>query len=208
MDVTIDGERNFRFEGEPPDMMSALVAINDFLRKNRRGMLAVRMDGANLMPDELVEAMADKPVSGVNTLEIDSEDLQMLVDSCLSEMEENLPDLPRVCHEMAEVFHGEEPTQGFEPFEQLAAIWRNIKSREMQVATALNIPLADLELEGQAVREMHEELNRFLKEAVEALKVQDCVVLGDLLEYELAPRAEAEARIVALLREKMEEQSG
>lgn len=45
-------------------------------------------------------------------------------------------------------------------------------------------------------------MNKFLAEAVGALESGDLVLLGDLLEYELAPRAEAEVRITALLRER------
>ena len=38
-------------------------------------------------------------------------------------------------------------------------------------------------------------------EAAQAVLDGDCILIGDLLEYELAPRAEQEARIVALLQE-------
>ena len=46
------------------------------------------------------------------------------------------------------------------------------------------------------------------QDARKALEAEDCVLLGDLLEYELAPRAEAEAEVVALLRSQASQQSG
>ncbi len=76
------------------------------------------------------------------------------------------------------------------------------------VADALNLQLRDVELHGAKLGAMHEELNGFLQEAAQALLDGDCVLIGDLLEYELAPRAEQEAQIVALLQEQASEPSG
>ena len=59
-----------------------------------------------------------------------------------------------------------------------------------------------LDVDGSSVKEMHDKLNACLEEAADALTAGDCVLLGDLLEYELAPQAEAEVKIVSLLRDR------
>jgi hypothetical protein len=41
---------------------------------------------------------------------------------------------------------------------------------------------------GQAPREFFEALNRVLQELVSAFQARDTVLIGDLLEYEVAPR--------------------
>jgi hypothetical protein len=125
------------------------------------------------------------------------------VNNCLAELERALPELPEVCHRLAEVFQSERPESGYEPFEQLAAIWKTIKEREIQIFNALDIDLGSIEVDGEPISRIHEELNQYIDEAAEALKAGDCVLLGDLLEYELAPRAETEAAIVALLRDRV-----
>jgi hypothetical protein len=54
------------------------------------------------------------------------------------------------------------------------------------------------------VSEHVRELNSFLDEAAQALRDGDTVLLADLLEYELSPRAELEGEIVSLLRRQAE----
>jgi hypothetical protein len=200
MDVVIDGESNFHFDGEPHDVLAAVGAINDFLAAKGRMLVGIRADGRDIAPDQLVEDFGDKPLSEVGRLEATTATVESLVTQSLADLEKVLPNLPEACHRLAALFHGETPDQGYEPFLQLVDIWGQIKERQLQVARAASIDLDDIEIEGRTLTQIHEELNTFLKEAAQALEVRDCVLLGDLLEYELAPRAEQEAAIVAVLR--------
>lgn len=199
MDVIVDGERNFRFEGEPQDLLSAVVAVDEWLRSRNRAMMSVKVDGETLTPESLVDALENRSLDSANALEINSAPVPELVQQCVSEMNEALPELANACRALAEVFHGETPEDGFDPFQELAGIWEHVKTRQMLIANALQLDLAQLELDGEPLSAIHDELNRFLEEAEEALRAGDCVLLGDLLEYELAPRAEREIEIAALL---------
>lgn len=200
MDVIVDGERNFRFTGEPEDGLSAVAAVEAWLRDRGRAMLSVCVDGKAVQPDEIVARLGGRPVDVVETLEVRSAPITELVSRCLEELAEALPNLPDACRNLAEVFHGENPDDGFEPFEELAAIWGHIKTRELLIANALQLDLDAMSLDGASLKSLHEDLNAQLHEAAEALKNGDCILLGDLLEYELAPRAEREERIAGLLR--------
>ncbi|MBN2509297.1 MAG: hypothetical protein JXB03_03430 [Spirochaetales bacterium] len=46
-------------------------------------------------------------------------------------------------------------------------------------------------IEGQSFKEFYSGLNSFLSQILEALENEDSVLIGDLLEYEIAPRIEA-----------------
>jgi len=76
------------------------------------------------------------------------------------------------------------------------------------IANALRLDLDSMSLDGSSLKALHDDLNAQLKEAAEALENGDCILLGDLLEYELAPRAEREERIVGLLRERAASAAG
>ena len=206
MDVIIDGKPDFEVQGEPESALAVVVAASEFLREQRRAILALEVDGQAIPADGVVAALEERPVESVETVVITTEDVHTLVDTCLAELEDALPDLPEACHNLAEIFQGDDPESGFEPFYQLAEIWRHIKIREIQVVHALDLDLDALQSDGLSFKAMHDELNKFLSEAAEALETADCVLLGDLLEYELAPRAEAEAEIVALLRAQAAQQ--
>ncbi len=201
MDVIVDGESNFELTGEPEDVLSVMGAVSEFLSEQGRGIMSVAVDGVAVTPDKVVEELEDRPLSEVKVLEIGSEDVGSMVGTCLSELEKALPDLPDACRSLAEVFHSETPEEGYEPFQELADIWSFVKTRELLVANALQLDLNNSSVGDTSISEMHEELNSYLEEAAQAIRDGDCVLLGDLLEYELAPRAERETEIVALLQE-------
>lgn len=207
MDVIVDGERNFEFTGEPESVLSVVAAAIEFLRERNRAIIAVTIDGQDVPADDLITALEGRTLDSVAALEVQSADVHALVNECLSSLEQALPDLPAACHSLAEVFQGEAPDEGYEPFQKLAEIWSHVKARETQIVHALDLDLEQIDVAGTPMKRIHEELNEFLHEAAEALQTNDTVLLGDLLEYELAPRAELEAQIVALLRAEAEKRA-
>lgn len=200
MDVIVDGERNYAFKGEPKDMLSALAAVDQLLQERGRVMLSVSLDGQTVAPEDLAGRLENVPLDTVGVLDVRSSSLADLVRQGLRELEESLPELPVACRKLAEVFHGEAPEEGFDPFNELARIWSHVKAQQVRIATALKLDLAGFEIHGCPVGTHHEELNAFLEEAAQALQDGDCILLGDLLEYELAPRAEQELALVELLK--------
>jgi len=207
MQLIIDGDPNFALDAEVDDVLGAIVAVTRVLRERGRSVMAVKVDGEDIPYDTMVKALKEKPIDSVERVEIQSEDLSVLVDEAIDELETNLPQLPKVCHELAAVFQGEFPNEGYGPFRELATIWSHVKTRELQIANALNVDLGMLELQDKTLETHHDELNSVLEEALHAMEKKDTVVLGDLLEYELAPRAELEADIVTLLKEHAPEKS-
>jgi len=201
MEVIVDGQRNFKCTGTPETVLELIREISDFLHEQGRDIVSVVCDGRSVSPERIIGEFENLSPASVRRLEIGSEDTSSMVNTCLSELVSTLPELPAACRNLAEIFHGESPEDGFEPFEKLADIWSHIKTRELLVANALRLDLSQYHVNGLPVNTLPEQLNSFLEEAAQALRNGDCVLLGDLLEYELAPRAEQEAAIVALLQE-------
>ncbi len=201
MDVFVDGARH-AVEPESDTPMKVVVAVTEALHARSRAVVAVKLDGVALCAEELPGVLQTRAAADVGRIDIESEDVAALVDECLRGLESHLPDLPVVCHELAAVFQGSQPEEGFLPFHQLAGIWEDVKRSEAMVIDTLGLSPETLEVHGVPIAQLHETLNEFLHEAADALEAGDCVTLGDLLEYELAPRAETEAEIVALLREQ------
>lgn len=202
MEVIVDGARNFAVEGTPNDLMAVVAAADAYMRQQQRMIVSIALDGVSVWPDQVMAKLKDVPIDAVKVLEIRSEACNALVETCLEELNNALPDLPSACRSLAEVFHGENPAEGYEPFHDLADIWGHIKERERMVLDALSVEADSLQVGETSIAAMHQELNQFLEEALAALESGDLILLGDLLEYELAPRAEREADIVALLREQ------
>ncbi|MGI6461264.1 MAG: hypothetical protein ACOX5J_14455 [Candidatus Hydrogenedentales bacterium] len=208
MELIVDGTIRALREETPASIFELVVTVGRQLQEEGRSIMTVQIDGQEISAGLLVETMQDKPTASARQIVITSADTRALVNEALSDMQSSLPELPVACQELARVFQSETPDAGYEPFQQLASLWSTIKERELMVANALEISLEELQIEGLSVKQFHDELNAFLREATEALKKQDSVLLADLLEYELAPRAEKETAIVAILQEKAEQLAG
>lgn len=207
MEIIVDGNPQFPTDEGADNIFDLVVAIGQKLHDQGRSIMSVQLDDKAVNAEALVETMKDRPLDTVQRLVITSESTQDLVNESLSEIEQSLPELPLACHELARLFQSETPDAGYEPFERLATIWGVIKERELMIANALEMPLEDLTVADQSVKEFHDDLNGYLLEATQALKSRDSVLLGDLLEYELAPRADKESIIVDLLKKEAERQA-
>jgi hypothetical protein len=199
MDIIVDGAQDFALQGEPKDVLSAVAAVSEYLRSKGRAILAVHLDGQEISADKLVETLQDKPLSEANELKVDSANVAELASDLIEGLRDAIRELPAACHQLAQVFHGEKPEEGFEPFQHLADIWSSVKQREALIIGAAAIDESAMKVGGKQISEHHRELNQFLNECATAIEKNDCVLLGDLLEYELAPRAELEAEIFAAI---------
>ena len=202
MDVLVDGQSNFQLDGSPEDLMAVVGAVSEFLLGQDRAMISIAVDGEDVPHEDLQTYSGGHPVAGIKRIEVASRPIAEMITESLDDLEASIPELPGACRKLAAVFHGDAPEEGYDPFNALADIWSHVKQRQAMVATTLNIDLDTLALGDKRIDELHTELNGFLEEAAQAITDGDCVLLGDLLEYELAPRAENEVDIVALLREK------
>jgi len=200
MDVIVDGQTEFKPSESAADVMAIVAEASDWLHARGRSIVSVIADGASYDPTRLVDALTGKSVNSTSRLEIATEDTNALVADALTELEAVLPELPAACHELARIFQGTDPQSGYEPFQQLAGIWSHVKDRQAMIAYTLGIDFDAMPFNSRLLGDAHAELNGFLAEAVGALESGDLILLGDLLEYELAPRAEQEVAITRLLR--------
>jgi hypothetical protein len=202
MKVVVDGEVREEF-AEAPDMFSVVASVSDTMRESRCGIVELRFNGEIVSPENVRDMMIGKEGQTDDVLEFKTAPVEKLVEAALSGLDDYLPELAKACRSLAEIFQSDSPENGFEMFRDLADAWMEIKSRESKAANILELDLDTLLIEGVSMSVLHEELNGFLEEAAQALDDNDCVLLGDLLEYELAPRAEMELEIVTLLRRQL-----
>ena len=199
MEIIIDGTPGYPFGELPATLIGVLKGLEEGTRTGGRGITRIEVDGKEILPEDVMDKMGDHAVDTVGSVAITTRSLNEMVRDCLSRMRETVRELPGLCRSLAEVFQSDTPEEGFEPFQRLAEIWHIIKQNEMHVASTIGLDLENTPVEGKALRESHMELNTYLGECIGALEAGDTVLIGDLLEYELAPRAESEAHILATL---------
>lgn len=204
MRVLVDGN-DYYAAGGAHSLAQLLADIDGELRTQGRGILTMRLDGQHITADDLPTALAGRTPENVTQLEIDTDDMLALAEENIAHIKEVLPELPVACHELAAVFHSTTPERGYEQFKHLAEIWSSLKEQEQQIAAALDLEMHALVVADQSLEARHDALNRRLEESAAALEARDTVLLGDLLEYELAPFAETEIAIIELLEARVRE---
>ena len=152
-----------------------------------------------LSPEELGRESA-RNVDSVQTVQVRSEPAATLADRTLSEVEEHLPTLSQAVKELATLFQEGKVAEGLDGCRRVTEIWMEIVSREQRAAAALQLNLDELKVDDKSINEHQAELNGFLQEALQAMERTDYLLLGDLLEHELAPRLDTELKIVNELR--------
>lgn len=205
MKIIINGKEEFRVPENAKTLIDILEILIDYLSNNNLGLVKLRVNEQNVYPGESLKAIQNMEISNIHTLEITAIPILQLLQDSISELERYTPELSNICYGIAELFQSENPSEGLGPFQRLTEIWGEIKNREAVIVNSLSKYLKNQEssIVGEIV-EHHRELNQYLDEAYKALSNEDMVSLSDILQYELAPRAEKELEIVNLLRKLVE----
>ena len=206
MDVIVDDIKGYPYQARTGALTDVLSEIVERLDEAGRGLQSVEVDGQPVSPEHVMELLGGRTVEETATLHVRSEAIATLAEQSLRDMEEVLPELAIACHALAEITQNEPPEVWKESFEDLAGIWRVVKTRQRQIASALDVDIDTLSLDGGVSLEQHQqEVEQHLMTAGKAVESADKAALGDVLTYELAPRAETECAINTLLLSRLSE---
>ena len=180
-----------------------LDVVFDFVEARRRGVVALQVDGTRVRYDELDEDFMARSVSTIQKLNVNSESVEQLALQSLDELDEVVQDLALYCHEISRVYHDVKSTDGAALVEDLRNAWNEIAKRHEDLTRVLGIAPRNLKLEVGNLFEHRLAVKHQLNTMLDALNKDDRVSVSDLFEYELAPLAEAEAELSAVLRERL-----
>lgn len=121
----------------------------------------------------------------------------------LGDLQPRIQSLPKVLEEIAVKISVGDQAKGMEEFGQAISSLERAFEVFDRCRRDLSITDADLEHEGRAFSDRNQELERVLKELIEAFERQDRVLIGDLIEYEVAPMTEALAEIMEKIQNRL-----
>ena len=187
MNISLNGAPlDFELEGERTagEIMAQLEALCE---SNGMTISQVRSDGREIPEGEL-DAFFEADIASIGNLEIETisgaDILQMSGRAAadFAQLSADLQDIPlllqtgRGCEAMAAITRLSE---------KLAAL-----SRLLPLLSLAGIPDEALQIEGMNPGEYLASIFPFIEEVAQALETQDTVTIGDISEYEIAPRIE------------------
>lgn len=199
MKVIIDENTGYKLHKKADTVVQALGEIIEHLDSRGRALLSITVDGDPVSPDDLRAALGPRKIDATDTLEIRSEQIDVLVRQSLDEMAGVLPELAVACHTMAEVIGSAPLEETCAAFNELTVIWRAIKTRQRQIADGMKLDIDAMSIDDQSLAEWERGLLSTFDAGRKAFEKADAAALSELISYELAPRAEIEEKINDLL---------
>lgn len=121
----------------------------------------------------------------------------------LSDLHPQIQSLPQRLEEIAVKISIGDQSRGMEEFGQAVSSLEQAFGLLDRCRKELSITDADLEHEGKSFAERNVELERILQELIEAFERKDRVLIGDLIEYEIAPMTQALAAIMEKMQNRL-----
>lgn len=201
MKIIINGNEELSVPENAKTLAEVLNYLIDNLYERHLGLVKLRVNEQHVSPGESLNAVQNMDITNINKLEVEAVPILQLLKESISDLEKYTPELSNICYGIADLFQSENPNDAFVPFQRLTEIWGEVKNREAMIVNTISRYMKEDSSVVNEIIEHHKELNQFLNEAYDALERGDIVSLSDILQYELAPRAEREINIVNLLKQ-------
>lgn len=195
MEIFIDGEPYKGTGFKEQTLLGILEGVQRELDSRKRAVIGLRIDGQDVLPEE-IEGFRRTNVSDLGRIEILTGDRDSLIKNALLEVKEVLPALVEAVSELSRMVRTNTDPMVMDNLKKISEIWGALNERLQHTASALKLDLREIAVEGESVEERFRQLNRFLLDAANATQDRDFVLLGDILEYELAPRLMKQSSVV------------
>ncbi|PCJ54027.1 MAG: hypothetical protein COA73_14790 [Candidatus Hydrogenedentota bacterium] len=199
MKLTVDNDSHFTLVSNPKTLSDVLLDVTQILGGDGQLIQSIVLNGGDIAPDALTPELGATTLDAIDTLEIVSANMMTLVRESLLEMVEVLPELPAVCHSLAEVLQSDNPVEGFGQFNQLLDIWEVVKERQLQAVNALALDPEALKVGEISLAVHNATLETTLSKSRAMMEASDFAGLGDLLSYDMNDMAQAESKITDAL---------
>ncbi|MFP6583206.1 MAG: hypothetical protein VCD00_11720 [Candidatus Hydrogenedentota bacterium] len=200
MRIRLDDQEGLGLISNPSTLAGALAEVTELVQAKGRAIQTIIINAENVAPEALTVELGSRPVSEIDSLELQTVSIKELVVESLDEIAEVIPELPTACHELAQVLVSDDPASCFAQFNQFLEIWEVLKERQAQAASSLELSLEELVFRGSNASAHNLKLDAMLKKARGFMEASSFPELSDLLSHDLVELAEAEADLIAALR--------
>jgi len=200
MDIVVDGACGLA-EVDPGDKLGEVLdQMKGWVSGQERSVIAFILDGEDLEPERIRE-LAHVAVDRFAKLEVLTADRGELAIGVLRELSGQLPELAKSLRSAAVSLHSGRTAQALRELAGSLAAWQEMSEGFDLAGRALgsDYSVAEQGGGGESVGDLLGKMEADLKAADAALKANDTVTVGDLLEYELSPAIERWKRLVDAL---------
>lgn len=202
MRVLIDGKPHPVLAASPAGPAAVVREIDEVLEHRGRGIVQLYVNGRPWTIEQVQENLPFLSTAEVDTLEVHSEAMGVLVERLLLEVAGVIDELPSACHSLAAVLTGPERDAGLEEFDRLLEIWDALAAQHQDAIDLLKIKGSTVQVDGVRLAVWRERLWDQLEKGSALAASGDAAALADLVTYELVPFAESEKDLLEQLLER------
>lgn len=183
-------------------LATLLASAQEKLEMDGRVVVEVRVGDRTLVGDDLAQDAA-KPL-GDEEVRLYSADPRTLAGDTLRHVRDRLEQARDTQQQAAQHLQRDEAGDGLTRLGELVAVWQQTQQAVVFSAGLVGIPLDELDVDGQSVVDLANELLEQLRSLKEHVTHPDTVALADALAYEWPAVLEKWHSLVSLLIERIE----
>ncbi len=213
MKLLLNGQELTEMEPAPTTLGAALVTVQEQHITDDQVISTVYVDGEPLTAERLAE-WRDRPVDDFEEAHIESLKRNMLAARGLRIVAQGLGESRAERDQIVEHLGQGRSTEAMKMLNGYLQVWSTAQQSLASAGRLMEIELDTIEVnppsnetddeQARPLLELFHHLTKQLKELKSALKAQDLVLLGDILEYEFSPLTDNWQKILIQLAEKFE----
>ena len=184
------------------DLASLLGAAQQHLQPSGRVVVDVMIDGESLSGEQL--GQQDQVETAGREVRLYTADPRSLAVDTLQQVRERLGEAKRMQDEAAEQLQQDEASEALQQVASAIEVWLQTQQAVQNSAALLQVDLDAIEVDGEAVSALTDELAQQLQNLKQLINDGDTVGLADALAYEWPGTTEKWDRLVQELVAKIE----
>lgn len=200
MEILVNGQSGLAGTTDDVTLGELFHYLRAEFGKQRLVVRTFTLDGKEVFPDEN-EELCEKTPADFEKLEIQLATLEAVAHDVLDELSEKMPTLSEQAVNITEKIQTGDASTATDDLERFVNSVAYVMDALSSIQQLLDVDFATYDTEEDKVSEAFESLTVQLKELHEAIQEKDMATLGDILEFDLAPKIELFGNVMQSLRD-------
>ncbi len=168
-----------------------------------RLVVRLRFDGEDVSEEALASTL-QKEVSSCSRLELFTSTKQALIGEAMNQASASLHETEETCRQVAGLLTEGKTQEGMQAFSDCLTVWRQVHRAVLQSIQMLDLDVDAMTVGDEPISAIIARPKEVLLQVREALRVDDHVLLADLLQYEFSDVTNQWFILIARIREEAE----
>ncbi len=201
MKLVIDGKQKKVEISEKSEFNSVIEKLKEFIQPDKQFIESIKVDGI-LLNKKSEDILDKKKVSDIKEIVVKTGSPLELAKATLKNADDYLKKFIPALKKFSDCLQSGGQAEDYDTFIAYIKGWISVVQLIETVRQLLGVDFQKTLVKGKTISSLNTELQKVLKQVLDAFQNQDMVYLQDLLRYELIPNIEKMRLVIDLLEKK------